>query len=34
MTFLIDWSIRRIQLISVNYVQEYDYLQREKPGVN
>ena len=31
MTFLIDWSIRRIQLISVNYVQEYDYLQREKP---
>ena len=31
LTFLIDWSIERIQLTSVNYVQEYDYLQREKP---
>ena len=31
LTFLIDWSIERIRLTSVNYVQEYDYLQREKP---
>ena len=30
LVFLIDWCIERIQLTSVNYVQEYDYLQREK----